>query len=353
MKFKTISFDRGKLKLLDQNALPLRQKYVICRGEKEVFAAIKDMTVRGAPLIGITAAFGVVLSALNAGEKDRRKFLNKIYRSIDMLKKARPTAVNLFWALERMKSVLNSNLQSAPADIKQKLIFEAERILKEDEEICLRIGRNGAALIRDGDSILVHCNAGALATGGIGTALGIIYCAKSEGKKFTIHADETRPRLQGARLTCWELGKEGLDPILNCDTTAAVLMREGRVKKIFVGADRVALNGDTANKIGTYNLAVLAHYHKVPFYVAAPVSTIDFKIKSGREIPIEERDKNEVVKLTGKFVAPKNVKVYSPAFDVTPNELITAIITEKGIIKPPFATKIKNQKAKCDGEMSC
>lgn len=344
MKFKTVSFENGKLKLLDQNALPSKLKYIICKDERDVFLAIKNMIVRGAPLIGVTAAFGIVLAAQTAVRRDKKAFLKKVYEAIELLSKSRPTAVNLFWALERMRKVLDEAVDNDISCIRKSLLCEAEEILKEDKRICFELARNGAALISSGDTILVHCNAGALATAGIGTALGIIYYANREGKKLKIYTDETRPRLQGARLTSWELKKEGLDSVLICDSAAASLMRQKKINKILVGADRIAQNGDIANKIGTYSLAVLAKVHKVPFYVAAPVSTIDFKIKTGKEIPIEERVAEEVVYFGSVRVAPSGVKVYNPAFDVTPLEFITAIITEKGVIKPPLGEGIRKIK---------
>jgi len=346
MKFKTISFNRGKIKLLDQNALPLKLKYIICRNENCIFKAIREMNVRGAPLIGVVAAFGVALSAIKTKDKNKKVFLRKIYKSIDFLSTSRPTAVNLFWALERMKKTIDEEKEKPVFYIKKRLLSEAKKILKEDELACRNLSIKGSFLIKNGDSILVHCNAGALATAGMGSALGVIYYAKSRGKKLKIYADETRPKLQGARLTCWELRKEGLDPILICDSVAATLMKKKKINKVLVGADRIALNGDVANKIGTYHLAVLAQQHKVPFYVAAPVSTIDFNINSGSRIPIEERSEDEVVNFGGMRVAPRGIKVYNPVFDVTPAKLVSAIITEKGVIRPPFGNKLKKLKQK-------
>lgn len=341
MKFKTICFNRGKIKLLDQNALPLKLKYIICRNENCIFKAIKEMNVRGAPLIGVVAAFGVALSAIKIKNENKKVFLKKIYSSINFLSGSRPTAVNLFWALERMRKTLDEEKEKPVFYIKKRLLCEAKKILKEDELACRNLAAKGSSLIKTGDSILVHCNAGALATAGMGTALGVIYYAKSQGKKLKIYADETRPKLQGARLTCWELQREGLNPTLICDSVAATLMKKKKIGKVLVGADRIALNGDIANKIGTYHLAVLAHQHKIPFYVAAPVSTIDFNINSGSQIPIEERNKNEVVNFGSRRVAPRGIKVYNPVFDVTPAKFVSAIITEKGIIRPPFGNKLK------------
>ena len=346
MKFKTIYFDKGKVKLLDQNALPLRLKYITCSDENCIFRVIKEMNIRGAPLIGVTAAFGVALAGLRAKSKNKKTFLRELYNSISFLSRSRPTAVNLFWALERMRKALDEAGDRPVAYIKKRLLYEAKKILKEDELACRNLAANGSSLIKDGDSILVHCNAGALATAGMGTALAVIYYAKNQGKKLKVYADETRPKLQGARLTCWELRKEGLDPILICDSAAAFLMKKRKINKVLVGADRIALNGDVANKIGTYHLAVLAWQHKVPFYVAAPLSTIDFNIRSGKQIPIEERSQDEVVNFGGLRVAPRGVKVYNPVFDVTPAKLVSAIITEKAVIKPPFKSKLKKLNKK-------
>jgi methylthioribose-1-phosphate isomerase len=344
MNFRTISFKNGKLKLLDQNALPSRLKYITCKSESCVLKAIKKMNIRGAPLIGVAAAFGVALSALNAKDRDQKVFLKRVYNSLDMLAASRPTAVNLFYSLQRMKKILDEVKNKPVFYIRKYLLSEAKKILKEDKDGCLKIAEKGSVLIKDGDSILTHCNAGALATSGIGTALGIIYYANSQGKKLKIYVDETRPKLQGARLSCWELQRNGLDPILICDSVAATLMKEKKIKKILVGADRIALNGDVANKIGTYHLAVLAKNHKIPFFVAAPVSTIDFDIRSGKQIPIEVRSRYEVVNIGNKGVVPKGIRVYNPVFDITPHRLVSAIITEKGIIRPPFKDKLKKLK---------
>ncbi|MEI6863172.1 MAG: S-methyl-5-thioribose-1-phosphate isomerase, partial [Candidatus Omnitrophota bacterium] len=249
------------------------------------------------------------------------------------LASSRPTAVNLFWALERMGRVAEKNSSLSASDLKRVILKEALDIIKEDKASCRAMARHGAKLVNSGDTILTHCNAGGLATADYGTALGVLFEAKKQGKRIKVYADETRPLLQGARLTAWELMNEGIDTTLICDNMAASLMAKGNIDKIFVGADRIASNGDAANKIGTYSLAVLAKYHKVPFYVVAPLSTFDFNIKTGRQIPIEERSADEVRSVMGRMIAPRNVKVYNPAFDVTPNELITAIITENGISK--------------------
>ncbi|NQT22626.1 MAG: S-methyl-5-thioribose-1-phosphate isomerase, partial [Candidatus Omnitrophica bacterium] len=267
------------------------------------------------------------------------------YREIEScenyLASSRPTARNLFWALERMKNCALQNREKNPGSIKRLLLKEATDILKEDKAICRRIGMCGRKLIKTGDNILTHCNAGGLATADFGTALAVIFRAKIDGKRIHVFADETRPVLQGARLTAWELKNEGIDATLICDNMAASLMAKGKIDKIIVGADRIARNGDVANKIGTYNLAVLAKAHGIPFYVAAPVSTFDFNIASGEDIVIEERDADEVRTIMGRYIAPKTIKVYNPAFDVTPNRLVTAIITEKGILRKPFGKSLK------------
>lgn len=319
MPIPTIEWRNNAVRIIDQTKLPHKLEYINCRDVKTLVSAIKKLKVRGAPALGVAAGFGVVLGA------------NDIKKTIVLLAGSRPTAVNLFWALERMKKVALMHKNLSAKDLKKVLLKEAFKIQDHDKKTCRDMAAHGASLIKSGDNILTHCNAGALATADYGTALGALYKAKEQGKKIKVYADETRPLLQGARLTVWELMRSGIDTTLICDNMAASLMASGKVDKIFVGADRIASNGDTANKIGTYSLAVLAKYHKIPFYVVAPVSTIDFKIRSGKQIPIEERHADEVRGFGGTQTAPKNVKVYNPAFDVTPHNLITAIITEKGI----------------------
>ena len=322
MPIKTIEWKNNAVRIIDQTKLPYKLEYINCRDVKTLVSAIKKLKVRGAPALGVAGGFGVVLGAGN------------IKKTIAFLASSRPTAVNLFWALERMEKVAAAHKNMSVKDLKARLLKEAFKIQDEDKKTCRAMAEHGASLIRSGDNILTHCNAGALATADYGTALGVLYKAKEQGKKIKVFAGETRPLLQGARLTVWELMREGIDVTLICDNMAASLMAQGKVDKIFVGADRIASNGDTANKIGTYSLAVLARYHKIPFYVVAPVSTIDFKIKSGEEIPIEQRHADEVRCFGNAQAAHKDAKVWNPAFDVTPHHLITAIITEKGIFKP-------------------
>lgn len=339
MSIETIRWEKGKVKLIDQTRLPLRLKYISCSNIKTLWQAIRTLKVRGAPAIGIAAAFGVILGIKNSKAKFFFQFKKELSGVIRYLSLSRPTAVNLFWSLDRMKRVAFDNRNKPISQIKKILYQESIKILDEDRQICRKMAKIGAKLIKNGDRVLTICNAGALATADFGTALGVFYQAKKEGKKFKVYACETRPLLQGSRLTCWELMQEHIDTTLICDNMAASLMQRGFVDKVFVGADRIAANGDTANKIGTYNLAVLSNYHKIPFYVVAPVSTFDLEMSSGKDIPIENRSKDEVSKFHGRRIAPLGVKVYNPAFDVTPHNLISAIITERGLIKPPY---IKN-----------
>jgi len=331
MPTKTIEWKNSAVRIIDQTMLPHKLVFVNCTDVKTLVSAIKKLKVRGAPALGVAGGFGLALAMKDSRAKNSKDFLKELKKAIDYLGSSRPTAVNLFWALERIKYVVEKNINLKVADLKKIILEEAFKIQKEDMDTCRKMASHGASLIKSGDNILTHCNAGALATADYGTALGVLYKAKEQGKKIKVFADETRPLLQGARLTVWELMREGIDVTLICDNMAASLMAQGKVDKIFVGADRIASNGDTANKIGTYSLAVLAKYHNIPFYVVAPCSTIDFKIKSGKEIPIEERHADEVKSFGIAKVAHKDVKVWNPAFDVTPHNLITAIITEKGI----------------------
>jgi len=344
MPVATISWKNGKVRYIDQTLLPHKVKFVDCGDVKKLWSAIKRLEVRGAPAIGIAGALGVVLGTKDSKAKNSGQFLAEVKRTVKYLASARPTAVNLFWALERMECVAKTHNKLSFDKIKDILLAEALKILDEDKKACRRMAGYGAALVKNGDVILTHCNAGGLATADYGTALGVLFEAKRQGKRFSVYADETRPLLQGARLTTWELMHEKIDTTLICDNMAASLMAKGKIDKIFVGADRIARNGDAANKIGTYSLAVLAKHHNVPFYVVAPVSTFDLKIKSGKEIPIEERDGDEVRCILGKPIAPKNVKVYNPAFDVTPNELIAAIVTERGIFRKPYTKSLGKLK---------
>ncbi|MGB2804972.1 MAG: S-methyl-5-thioribose-1-phosphate isomerase [Candidatus Zixiibacteriota bacterium] len=331
LRFKTLEWAGDHLRILDQTRLPEETVYLACRTVDEIASAIKDLKVRGAPAIGIAAAFGVAVGLLNREFQSRKELEDELSRVISVLAGTRPTAVNLFWALERMRKAAQQNKNENPEKISKLLLREAITIHEEDKLMCERIGEFGASLLKDGDTVLTHCNAGALATGGIGTALGIIYTAAWQGKKISVFSDETRPVLQGSRLTVWELRQQGIDVTLICDNTAASVMKSGKIDSVIVGADRVAANGDVANKIGTYNVAVLAHHHDIPFYVAAPTSSFDPAISNGGEIEIEERSPAEVTDCFGKRTAPVGATVYCPAFDVTPAELVTAYITEKGI----------------------
>lgn len=331
----TVEWKDGAVRLLDQSRLPGAVEFLDCRDYREVADAIRELKVRGAPAIGVTAALGIALGVQSVSETEYESFSGTVLAICDQLAATRPTAVNLFWAIERMKRKLDS-LRSQPIPwIKQALIVEAQAILDEDIGLCRAMGRHGAELIKDGQTVLTHCNAGALATAGYGTALGVIRAACEQGKKINVIADETRPVLQGSRLTAWELMQDQIPVTLITDNMAGSLMRQGKIHLCVVGADRIAANGDVANKIGTYSVAVLAKAHNIPFYVAAPYSTIDLKTKSGADIPIEQRNPLEVTTIHGSHpVAPDGVAVYNPAFDVTPAELITGIVTERGVFTP-------------------
>jgi methylthioribose-1-phosphate isomerase len=327
----------GVLELIDQRELPGKLIYIPCTTTQEVFDAIKDLAVRGAPAIGVTAAYGAVIAARTGGDSPA-----SLIDGCEYLATSRPTAVNLFWALDRMKKFgLAMAERKLPREaFLGELLAEARRIHEEDIAMCRSIGRFGAPLIGEGDGVLTHCNAGSLATSYFGTALAVIYEARSQGKAFQVYADETRPVLQGARLTHWELSQAGVDVTLICDNMAGYAMKQGKITKVITGADRIAANGDTANKIGTYSVAVLAKEHNIPFYVAAPISTFDFTLTSGKDIPIEERHADEVRGFGGSQTALADAKVWNPAFDVTPAELITAIITDRGVIERPTTEKI-------------
>ncbi len=333
----------GTLYLIDQTLLPEQTRYLKLHHEEEVAEAIRVLRVRGAPAIGVTAAFGMLLALSNLLRGDASDLsladVQLHMRSVgQLLSSTRPTAVNLDWAVKRMLRCIDESTRhvSSPQELLPYLHNEALAIAQEDHDACLRMGELGAGLIADGDSVLTHCNAGALATAGIGTALAPIYVAHSAGKKLHVFVDETRPILQGARLTAWELQRAGVPLTLITDNMAGYFMQQGRINAIFVGADRIAANGDTANKIGTYSLAVLAHAHNIPFYVVAPTSTIDLSLPSGDSIPVEQRKPAEVTSIQGKVIAPAGVDVANPAFDVTPHRYLTAIITEKGIIHAPY-----------------
>lgn len=338
---KTISWTDGTVVMIDQNALPLKEEYLSCRSYVDVIAAIKDMTIRGAPAIGVAAAMGIALGMQDHRISSKEDMQATFYRICDEFSRARPTAINLFWAIERMKRRFEEKSGASVDVLKTALVKEAKKICEEDIAVNHRIGMHGRKIIKDGDGILTHCNAGALATAGYGTALGVIRAAWKEGKKFHVFVDETRPVLQGARLTSWELMRENIPATLITDNMAGLLMKEKKVNLVIVGADRIAANGDFANKIGTYSLAVLAKEHHIPFCVAAPLSTIDIKTKSGQDIPIEERRGEEVLCICDTRIAPYGMKAYNPAFDVTPNRFVTFIITEKGIITSPYEDTIK------------
>ena len=342
MKVQTLRWRDSRLELIDQRRLPLEFEYVACSDAAQVAGAIRDMVVRGAPAIGCAAAYGVALEAQRYAGAERAQFDSALDASFNALEASRPTAVNLFWAIERMRACHAQTRGGSPKAAAAVMLELAQQIHREDIEINRAIGRHGAPLIPDGARIMTHCNAGALATAGYGTALGVIRSARDAGKRVTVVANETRPYLQGARLTAWEMLQEDIPVTLVTDNMAGHLMQRGRIDVIIVGADRIAANGDTANKIGTYTLAVLADRHRIPFYVAAPLSTIDITIADGDAIPIEERDPSEVTGFRGVHWAPDGVGVANPAFDVTPAELITSLITEKGVISRPEASKIRD-----------
>ncbi len=344
MKWDTMLLEENCLKLIDQRKIPQQIEYFRAENYQQVIFAIKEMVVRGAPAIGAAAAHGVYLAARELRELEGDIFVKELEKALQELGNSRPTAVNLIWGIRRMKKVLTSNLDLPRDELLQKLLSAARDIAREDVEINKKLGDIGQEIIPQGAGVLTHCNTGALATVGYGTALGVIRAAHSAGKEISVFVDETRPRLQGARLNAFELKEEGIPATLIVDSTAAVLMREGKVDVIVVGADRIAGNGDTANKIGTFMLSVLARAFEIPFYIAAPVSTIDFDLKSGQEIEIEERDPAEITHWEGKPIAPEGVDVFNPAFDVTPAQNISGIITEKGIIRAPYTeglTRIK------------
>jgi methylthioribose-1-phosphate isomerase len=324
----------GCVRLIDQTRLPMEYVELECRDVSAVWEAIKALRVRGAPAIGIAAAYGAVIGARSLGAVDRQSIARSLGEATAHLRTSRPTAVNLFWALDRMDASMKSMSHVEGPAILDQLLLEARQIDLEDRATCRAIGRHGATLVAPGQGILTHCNAGGLATADYGTALAVIFAAHEQGRQLRVFADETRPLLQGARLTAWELQRRGIPVTLICDNMAAQVMKEGKVQMVVVGADRIAASGDTANKIGTYGVALLAKAHGIPFYVAAPSSTFDMSIADGTGIPIEQRDPREVTHGFGRQTAPDGVEVYNPAFDVTPAELIAGIITENGIIQP-------------------
>ena len=335
---RAIEWSDGKIRILDQSKLPEEQVFVNLDDYRDVVGAIREMRVRGAPAIGVAAAYGIALGASSIETKDKDKFLARLNEVTQAFSAARPTAVNLFQAIGRMKKAARGDSVS---DMKNSLIEEAKLIHEEEVTATRELSRLGAELIKDGFTVLTHCNAGPLATAGYGTALGVIKAAKEQGKKLSVLATETRPLLQGARLTTWELMQEGIPVTLITDSMAGHFMKRGDIDCVIVGADRIAANGYTANKIGTYTLAVLANAHGIPFYVAAPTSTIDLSLTSGYQIPIEERSPDEVTHIRGVPIAPKGIRAANPAFDVTPNSYITAIITEKGIVRAPYTEGLK------------
>lgn len=341
-KIQSVKYEHDKLIILDQTKLPMETIYTLLDTAEEVWDAIFHLKVRGAPAIGIAAAYGLYIAIRNLESNSYEDFYNQLKKHSDYLASSRPTAVNLFWALSRMEAKAIECKSKSIQEIKEALLIEAHKIRNEDEEMCIAIGENGLKLLADGMTVLTHCNAGGLATAQYGTALAPIYLAKDRGWDIKVYSDETRPLLQGARLTTWELSRAGVDVTLICDNMAAMVMKKGIIDAVIVGCDRVAANGDTANKIGTYGLAVLAKAHNIPFYIAGPTSTIDLETLRGEDIPIEERHESEITCSFGKRTAPEGIKVYNPAFDVTPHQLITAIITEKGIVRAPYDEGLKN-----------
>ncbi|UFS71847.1 S-methyl-5-thioribose-1-phosphate isomerase [Geomonas sp. RF6] len=341
MSFRTIEWRDNKVVMIDQTKLPAEERYNTYTDYTGVAEAIRGMVVRGAPAIGVAAAMGVALGARDIIADTFDSFYRQLENVCDVIGRTRPTAVNLFWAIERMKRVAQQHKALDLNSIREMLKAEAISIETEDLAICKEIGRHGGPLIKEGGRVLTHCNAGGLATAGYGTALGVIRAAHESGKKIQVFADETRPWLQGARLTAWELMKDSIPVTLISDNMAGWLMRRGEIDCCVVGADRIAANGDTANKIGTYSVAVLAKENKIPFYVAAPISTLDLTLPTGDSIPIEERTSSEVTQIQGVGIAPEGVKVRNPAFDVTPARYISGIITEKGVVRGDFERELR------------
>jgi methylthioribose-1-phosphate isomerase len=338
MAVKTIQWKNGRVIMLDQRILPGKEVYRVYRDYAGVARAIRDMVIRGAPAIGVAAAMGVALGALGVKRKNFDREFERIFR---IFAKTRPTAINLFWALDRMRRIYTDNRSKGVETVKRLLHEEAQKIFQEDIAANRMLGKHGAKLVGKACRVLTHCNAGALATAGYGTALGVIRAMKEAGRPVEVLVDETRPFLQGARLTAWELKKDDIPVTLLTDSMVGHLMQKGKLDAVIVGCDRVAANGDVANKIGTYGIAVLAHRHNIPFYVASPTSSIDLQCPSGAEIPIEERDPKEVSHIFGRPITPRGVRILNPAFDVTPHELVAALITEKGVITPPFKQNIR------------
>jgi methylthioribose-1-phosphate isomerase len=340
----TIDWQDDHVVMIDQRKLPFKESYVVCKTPAQVVEAIRKMVIRGAPAIGVAAAMGLALGGRRIKTKNRATFERQFQRVCEKMASARPTASNLFWAIESMVEVLREHPQASVEELKDLLRRKADHLLAEDQAINKAIGHHGQTVVPDRATVLTHCNAGALATAGYGTALGVVRAAWEVGKNIRVLADETRPFLQGSRLTAWELQQDNIPVTLITDSMAGYLMSEGKVQLIVVGADRVAANGDIANKIGTYSLAVLAKENKVPFYVAAPLSTVDLSVATGKDIPIEERDPREVTHSLGHAIAPPGVNAWNPAFDVTPNRFIAGIITEKGIARKPYKKALKAMK---------
>ena len=338
---KTLEWTAAGVRFIDQTKLPTEEVYVTCRTYQEVATAIRDMVVRGAPAIGVAAAMGIALGMTQSSAKDTPALRGEFDQIAKIIGETRPTAVNLFWAIRRMREKFDTLSDRSPEQIKAALVDEAQQMYLEDIAANQAMGRHGATLMPNSGGVLTHCNAGALATCGYGTALGVFRAAIASGKKIHVFADETRPFLQGARLTAWELMKDGIPTTVIADNMAGAMMRQGKIKAVVVGADRIAANGDVANKIGTYTVAVLAKEHGIPFYVAAPWSTVDLSTPTGDQIPIEQRAHKEITHHGGKQMAPDGVLVENPAFDVTPNQYVTAIITERGIARTPYAESLK------------
>ena len=339
----TIDWQDGTVVMVDQRKLPAQEVYVRCKTANQVAKAIKTMVIRGAPAIGVAAAMGLALGVHRSTARGTSQLATEFYKLCDVLAATRPTAMNLFWAIDRMKRTFSHAARSgqSPDELRITMLTEARQIHDEDVASCQALGAHGSAVVPDDAHVLTHCNAGALATGGYGTALGVIRAAVADGKRVAVFADETRPFLQGARLTAWELLRDGIDTTVITDSMAGPLMRDGRVDVVVVGADRIAANGDVANKIGTYTVAVLASQHDVPFYVAAPCSTVDLSTPDGSAIPIEERNAREVTHVGSKRVAPEGAGVWNPAFDITPSHLVAAIITDRGVCRPPYTESLR------------
>jgi methylthioribose-1-phosphate isomerase len=339
----TIDIQDDVIVMVDQRKLPAQEVYVRCRTAPEVAKAIRTMVIRGAPAIGVAAAYGIALGMKRSTAKGTNQFAVEFQKICDLMAGTRPTAVNLFWAIDRLKAAFGAGARAgeSPEEIAARLLREAQAIHDEDVANCRAMGLHGAEMVRDGARVLTHCNAGALATAGYGSALGVIRAAVEQGKKIAVFADETRPFLQGARLTAWELVRDGINTTVITESMAGPLMRAGEIDLVVVGADRIAANGDTANKIGTYTVAVLAHEHGIPFFVAAPLSTIDLNTPEGDQIPIEERDQREVSHLGTARLTPEGAHIRNPAFDVTPHRYISGIITERGILRAPYTESLR------------